>query len=114
MNRPNLKIWNNSQKSIAKSVQMCYTPSDMKERKGFQMKNEKEVKVQFITVKDAQEFCDMSSLYQGDIYIGNPPYCVDGKSVLGILSLGTGTFGMKVVGDNIELFLKTVEKFIRT
>lgn len=92
---------------------MCYTQPDIRRKEEFPMKNEKEVKVQFITVKDAQEFCDMSSLYQGDIYIGNAPYCVDGKSVLGILSLGTGTFGMKVVGDNIELFLKTVEKFIR-
>ncbi len=77
------------------------------------MKNVKEVNVQLITVKDAQEFCDMSSLYEGDIYIGNAPYCVDGKSVLGILSLGSGTFSMKVVGDNIDLFLKTVEKFVR-
>ncbi len=74
---------------------------------------EKEVKVQFITVRDAQRFCDFSSVYKGDIYIGNPPYCVDGKSVLGILSLGTGTFSMKVVGDNIDLFLKSVEEFIR-
>lgn len=78
------------------------------------MANEREVKVQFITVKDAQDFCEMSSLYEGDIYIGNPPYCVDGKSVLGILSLGTGTFGMKVVGENIDLFLKSVERFVRS
>lgn len=77
------------------------------------MTNEKNVKVQFITVKDAQEFCKFSSVYDGEIYIGNPPYCVDGKSVLGILSLGSGTFAMKIVGDNKELFLKSVEKFIR-
>jgi len=77
------------------------------------MANKKEVKIQFITVKDAQDFCETAKLYEGEIYIGNPPYCVDGKSVLGILSLGSGTFTMKVVGDNIDLFLKTVEKFIR-
>ncbi len=73
----------------------------------------REFKVQFISVKDAQDFCEMSLLYKGNIYIGNPPYCVDGKSVLGILSLGSGTFNMKLEGDNIDLFVKTIERFIR-
>ena len=80
------------------------------------MMRAKEVKIFLEDIQQAERFIELSRKYEGDVdvYSTNRNYLVDGKSVLGVLSLGLNQMlTVKVYGEDTEQFICKLKPFAR-
>lgn len=57
--------------------------------------------VKIYDINDLKEFCRLSGLLDGDVVLSKGKYVIDGKSLMGLLSIDTST-GVKVEYDGAE------------
>jgi phosphocarrier protein HPr len=71
------------------------------------------VKIKIANMNNAQEFTNIASAYEYDVDLRSGKYVVNGKSILGILSLDlTKPILVDIYGDNEEKLITRIQKFI--
>lgn len=73
----------------------------------------KTVKVKIANMHEAQEFSNIASAYQNDVDLRSGKYVVNGKSILGILSLNLSKpILADIYGEGEQQFVARIQKFI--
>ena len=73
----------------------------------------KAVKIKLNGLDDAQEFSRIASQYIYDIDVRSGKYVVNGKSILGLLSLNlTSPLTVDIYSDDVQDFLTRINKFL--
>ena len=69
-----------------------------------------EVKVMFNTLEDIRKYLRALDSFNGDLDLQYESQIVDGKSLLGILSLGVNRLlNLQIYSDNYEELIKKIE-----
>lgn len=62
------------------------------------------------TINDIKEFSDKANKYKTDLFLIHNDYCIDAKSIMGILSLDLNSGNIELWFDN-NFVLATLEDF---
>lgn len=74
-----------------------------------------DIKVRLNSVEQVRQFVETMRKYDGDVdvYSTNHNYLVDGKSILGVFSLGLDKeLTVKFYGDTTESLMSSLEQFM--
>ena len=76
------------------------------------MNRAQHITIKLNTIDDIRRFVELATLYAGDIDIRSERYVVDGKSILGILSLDLKeALTLDVYGDEADRFIDSISDY---